>query len=100
VQEITQVCTSCWSRFGWEARVSSLFIKLGKLYSIQYRRREGFLLVSETLNPKSRPMTTLGIIVIVLSVFVLLADPVLERLTADSKIPIDLIKNNRIGLPL
>jgi|GEM_PF-5029862 len=45
-------------------------------------------------------MTTLGIIVIVLSVFVLLADPVLERLTADSKIPIDLIKNNRIGLPL
>jgi hypothetical protein len=40
-------------------------------------------------------MTTLGIIIIVVSVFVLLADPVLERLTADSKIPIDLIKTNR-----
>jgi hypothetical protein len=40
-------------------------------------------------------MTTLGIIIIVISVFILLADPVLEKLTANTKVPIDLIKDNR-----
>ncbi len=40
-------------------------------------------------------MTTLGIIVVVISVFILLADPVLERLTANTRVPIDLIKDNR-----
>jgi hypothetical protein len=40
-------------------------------------------------------MYTLGILIVVVSIFVLLADPVLEKLTANAKVPIDLIKNNR-----
>lgn len=40
-------------------------------------------------------MSTLGIIILVASVFILLADPILERFTKTTRIPIDLIKDNR-----
>lgn len=40
-------------------------------------------------------MTLLGIIIILISVSILIADPILEKLSANREIPIDLIKDNR-----
>lgn len=40
-------------------------------------------------------MSTLGVILVVAAIFILLADPILERITENTKFKIDLIKDNK-----